>query len=176
MRPSDPFFYLFALLALGLARACVCSQHLLRATLYLAGVLFCGAAFYVILDAEFLAGIQLLVYIGGISVLLIFAIMLTRGPDLLKDRPSPLRRNLALALSLSFMGLCSFLVLRTDWPAALPAEPHENPVRDMGVRLLNPGEGGLLLPFEVISVLLLCVAIAAIYLARPGSGEERPLS
>ena len=74
---EDYFFYLFAAVALVLAFMAITTQYIFREALYLTGVLNCIAAIYVLLGAEFLAAVQVMVYVGGIMVLIIFAVLLT---------------------------------------------------------------------------------------------------
>ena len=74
---SDMLFYLFASAAIVAALAAVTSRRILRAAVYLMFVLINTAALYALLGAYFLAGLQLLVYVGGIVVLIVFAVMLT---------------------------------------------------------------------------------------------------
>jgi NADH:ubiquinone oxidoreductase subunit 6 (subunit J) len=78
-------FYVIASMALALAIAVTTSRRLLRAAVYLMGVLLMSAGLYVMLGAEFLAGVQILVYVGGIVVLIVFAVMLTRSAELQMD-------------------------------------------------------------------------------------------
>ncbi|MER3468596.1 MAG: NADH-quinone oxidoreductase subunit J, partial [Thermoflexus sp.] len=78
MTPLQGMFLLFALLTLGAGLMTVLSRHLFHAVLYLILSLVGVAGLFVLLEAEFLAGVQVLIYIGAISILIIFAVMLTR--------------------------------------------------------------------------------------------------
>lgn len=178
MNLAIPLFWAFALASLLLAVMVVASRRILRSALYLTGVLLCGAVFYLLLGAEFLAGIQILVYIGGIVVLLVFTIMLTHPSDLEEQAPAPLRRLGALAASLAFFVTCAALVLSSRLPSTAPvlARPLDDTTAGLGRRLLSAGEGGLVLPFELLSVLLLVAAVGGVYIARKTvagvTGEE----
>jgi NADH-quinone oxidoreductase subunit J len=163
---TTALFYIFAASAIGLAVALVLTRRILRAAVWLMGVLFCSAAFYVLLNAEFLAGIQVLVYIGGIVVLLVFAIMLTSSFELLDDHPSGFRRLIALLAAGAFFIVTAAALLSTSFPVKPYHGEAISDVRKIGMSLLNYGEGGYVLPFEVISVLLLAALIGGIVVAR----------
>jgi len=159
-------FYLFAVAAVLLALGVVTSQRILRAAVYLAGVLVCTAGYYLLLDMEFLAGIQVLVYIGGIVVLLVFAIMLTSSPEFREERP-PVHRNLLGLLGAgAFFVLTVILLARTKFAVNADGARPENEVAEIGRNLLNYDVGGYVLPFEIISLLLLAALIGGIVIAR----------
>lgn len=159
-------FYLFSALALISAIAVVTTRHILRAAVYLMGTLAMGAGFYVLLDAPFLAGIQVLVYIGGIVVLLVFAVMLTRSSDLLEDTPSLRRRILGFGAAVAIFVFTTLLLIQTDFPILSGGLPPSDDTAELGRRLLDPGPQGYVLPFELISLLLLAAVIGGIVLAR----------
>ena len=159
-------FFAFALIAVLLAVGVVTTRRILRAALFLTGVLFCGAVFYILLQVEFLAGVQVLVYIGGIVVLLVFAVMLTSSTELLEDDPSRGRRFIGLTTSLAFFVLTAFALLNSDFGFLESPQRTESDVHEIGRRLLDSGPGGYVLPFEVISVLLLASVIGGIVVAR----------
>ena len=158
-------FYLVAAGTLAGAWAAVSARNLFRAALGLAAALFGVALLYLYLEAEFLAVAQILVYVGAILTLLVFGVMLTaRIAD-----PSLPRWNkqvwgsLAVAAAVGF-GL-AHLFAHTAWPAPSSAkEPVQLPV--LGQALLT----AYLLPFELLSVLLLGALVGAVYVARK---EER---
>ncbi len=99
------------------ALAVVNARRLLRAAIYLMGVLLASAGLYVMLGAEFLAGVQVLVYVGGIVVLIVFAIMLTRSADLLEDNPSLVRKLLGAVASIGFL----LVTVAALWMLRVPA-------------------------------------------------------
>ncbi len=170
MTPIPPIntflFYLFSLMAVGLALAMVSTPRILRAAVYLMGVLGVSAGFYVLLQAPFLAGIQILVYVGGIVVLLVFAIMLTRSSELLEDAPSTSRKAWASGVATLFFATSFLVFLSTDF---FPSSGQTRPVQEtaeLGRKLLDPGKQGFVLPFEILSLLLLAAVIGGIVLAR----------
>jgi len=160
-------FYAFAAGAVVLAVAVVTTRRILRAAVYLTGVLLASAAFYLMLHAEFLAGVQVLVYIGGIVVLLVFAIMLTSAMELLEDHPSRSRRGVGLLLAVAFFVAGAWMLQASEFDfVAGSGERSVSDVREIGRRLMDYGPGGYVLPFEVISVLLLAAIIGSIVVAR----------
>lgn len=154
-------FYLTALVTLGGAWFAVSARNLFRAALGLALALFGVAALYLFLEAEFLAVTQLLIYVGAILTLLIFGVMLTAR---IADPKVP-RWNQQVGLSASLalvvgVGL-AWAFLSTPWVTPESSSPP--------VGLAELGRGLIsiyLLPFELLSVLLLGALVGAIVIAR----------
>jgi NADH-quinone oxidoreductase subunit J len=146
----------------------VATRKLLHAALWLVVVLFGIAILYAILQASFLAVVQVVVYIGAIAILFIFAVMLTRRE--MRDQGQQTRANwwLPALLGVLIMGGLLFLILGVPGvertPAALP-EGFDG-VRMLGTALVSPD--AYVLPFEVASVLLLAALVGAVYLATAG--------
>jgi len=157
-------FVIFTAMTLGGALGVVAGRTLFHNALFLV-LSFAGVVgYYVLLDAGFLAAVQLLIYIGAIAILILFAIMLTRG--LMAKRQSQRNQQWQIALPvalLTFLAL-GMVVWQVDWPVAgaqslsLPSAS----VGQLGQELLGP----YLVPFEVASVLLLVALIGAVILAR----------
>ncbi|MDX9973467.1 MAG: NADH-quinone oxidoreductase subunit J [FCB group bacterium] len=170
-------FYFLAAASVLLALAVVNERKLLRAAVALMGVLTVSAGLYAMLGAEFLAGVQVLVYVGGIVVLIVFAIMLTRSAELLEDRPDKLRSALGAVLSIGFLGSVVWVLKSSTFalPAAAPLAPHDD-AREIGVLLLNYTSTGYVLPFEIISLLLLAAVIGGIVVARKTAPAEQPFT
>ncbi|MCM2322507.1 MAG: NADH-quinone oxidoreductase subunit J [Oligoflexia bacterium] len=171
---STVFFYVFAAVSVALAVATVISRRILRAAVALMGVLATSAAFYVMLDAEFLAGVQILVYVGGIVILLVYAVMLTRSSELIEDRPSGRRRGAALAVSTLFFVAAAGAFVASRFETLRPGALTVSGTTEIGRRLLDQGSTGYVLPFELISLLLLSVLIGGVVIARtnPDKGED----
>ncbi|MBI2435967.1 MAG: NADH-quinone oxidoreductase subunit J [Candidatus Hydrogenedentes bacterium] len=169
-------FYLFGGATIALALVTVLNRRMLRAVMGLMGVLAMSACFYIMLSAEFLAGVQILVYVGGIVVLMVFAIMLTQTVDVLVEVPHWSRRALAgaaaLALLLAVAGLGAGVPLEAPAGAGIP---EDNTVA-IGKALMDYGPRGYVLPFEIISLLLLAAAIGGIVVARKTAPEDQPLT
>ena len=178
-------FYLLAAGAVVLAVAVVASRRLLRAGIFLMSVLMASAGLYLLLRAEFLAGVQVLVYIGGIMVLIVFAVMLTAPVDLIEQKPAPRRVLLAIAASAGFL-LVTGTVLFTGrfasvgpsgpYPTVQPELPTGIDVRLVGRRLLDASAGGHVLSFLLVSLLLLAAAIGGIVVARKTPPPGQPFT
>lgn len=169
-------FYTIAAGMTMLALAVIFSRKLLRAAVALMAVLMLTAGLYILLHAEFLAGVQVLVYIGGIVVLIVFAIMLTRSSDLLEDHPTPKRMFVGsiAGLAMLFGSCCAIFAPRPSSDQVFTPVPDD--VRAIGVKLLDYGPEGYVLPFELISLLLLAAAIGGIVIARKIPAPEQPFT
>ena len=176
----DVAFWIIALSAIGSSIAVVQTRDLFRAALFLAASFLSIAGLFVMLRAEFLAVVQVLIYVGAISVLIIFAVLTTR--DVEHGNPSNMLRIPAAVLALLFLVVASLTVLNTDWNLL-----SESDAVTMAYATLEEGETGdkvanpiptiaelllqdYVLVFEVASVLLLATIIGALVLVRRGSG------
>lgn len=158
-------FYLLALIIIVFAIASVTSRKILRAVVYLLFVLIAIAGFYFLVGYNYLAAIQLTVYAGGIIVLFILSVLLIHQIDSKIEVVSLTRRTIVGIACLFGAGL----TLNVIWahPFPLPADsslPTE--VEAIGKGMLSYGEGGYILPFEVITILLLAVMIGAIIVSK----------
>ena len=165
MTPVQVLFILTSLLLLGLGFLVVTTRNLVRAALYLIGTLFSVAVVFVLLEASFLAVVQVVVYIGAIAILFIFAVMLTRR--VMQDTGSQSNANWWLAALVSFVlfgGLTYILISWGGISTAAPAlDSQADMVSDLGKALVNPD--AYILPFEVASILLLAALIGAVVVA-----------
>ena len=155
-------FWVLAAVIVGAALAVVLQRNIFRAALFLVLCFFTVAGIYVILSADFLAGAQVLIYVGAIGVLIIFAIMLT--PETQRGSPSGRLRLPALLVGLLFLATMVFVVVSTDWHvvAEIPTEPTTSAI----AQALFSGEEGFVLAFEIAAALLLAAIIGAIVLVR----------
>jgi NADH-quinone oxidoreductase subunit J len=169
-------FYAFAAIAIALAFAVVMEKQLLRAAVALMGVLAVCAGFYLMLGAEFLAGVQVLVYVGGIVVLIVFAIMVTLSAELQEDRPDVGRRLLGGAASLAFFLLTAGVLMTQSFAQNPGGPPPGNNTEAIGLRLLDYGATGYVLPFEVVSILLLVAILGGIVIARKTPPLDQPFT
>lgn len=142
----------------------VLSRKLLRSAVYLFGVLTAIAGFYFLVGYHFLGAVQLTVYAGGIVVLIIFSILLTHEID--HQMPNPGWGRMAMAGALSIGGALMVVQLLKGSILNRVESPEQSDLQTVGTALLNPGQGGYLLPFEVVSVLLLAAMIGAIVIAK----------
>ena len=162
MMGLDIAFWVLAVVSVGAALAVVLMRDIFRAALFLVLCFFTVAGIYITLSADFLAGAQVLIYVGAIGVLIIFAIMLTRESR--RGSPSGRLRLPALLIGLLFLVTMVFVVVSTDWHiiAELPTEPTTTAI----AQALFSGEDGFVLAFEIAAALLLAAIIGAIVLVR----------
>ncbi|WKK66616.1 NADH-quinone oxidoreductase subunit J family protein [Lutimonas zeaxanthinifaciens] len=157
-------FYLIALIMIVFAIKAVSSRKMLRAVIYLLFVLIGIAGIYFLVDYAFMAAIQLAVYAGGVIVLIIFSVLLVHHIELRLEVSKLSQRVLAGLLSLSGLTVTLYTIFTFDF------NPVENTnsieVYDIGHGMLSYKAGGFILPFEVISVLLVAVMIGAIVIAK----------
>jgi NADH-quinone oxidoreductase subunit J len=162
------FFYLFAGVAIGSAVLVVTNRNVLHAALFLILTFFCVAAIYIILRAEFLAAVQVLLYVGAIMALFIFTILLINVMQAQFLRQFHGQRPLAAILVVALLGETMFLLL-SDFRGNFPLM-QEVPAETLGKvglqTLSNLLLTDYLLLFEVASVLLLAALIGAVVLAR----------
>jgi NADH:ubiquinone oxidoreductase subunit 6 (subunit J) len=126
------------------------------------------AGMYALLGAPIVAAAQVLIYLGAISVLILFAIMLTQAGD--ANLPAPFHQQLPFAIltAVAMVGLVGWAILRTDWPTAGSAVVAAA-VDSIATAVFTT----YALPFEIISLLLLAAIIGAIFLARRPEEDER---
>ena len=155
-------FWVLAAVIVGAALAVVLQRNIFRTALFLVLCFFTVAGIYVVLSADFLAGAQVLIYVGAIGVLIIFAIMLTRETQ--RGSPSGRLRLPALLVGLLFLATMVFVIVSTDWHvvAEIPTEPTTSAI----AQALFSGEEGFVLAFEIAAALLLAAIIGAIVLVR----------
>lgn len=168
------FFYLFALIIIVFAIASVTSRKILRAVIYLLMTLLGIAALYFMMDYNFLGAVQMAVYGGGIIILFIFAVLLVHHIEGKLEEPSFIRKIL-MAL-ISFVGLGITLI--TIYYHRFEVVPNKDSidVDTLGKGFLNYGEGGYILPFEVISILLLAAMVGAIIIAKGRKNTNKDLN
>lgn len=160
------FYFAMGIAALLMAFFVVTSKNTLRSVVCLMAVLTISAGFYLLLNAEFLAGVQILVYVGGIVVLMVFAIMLTGVNQQNELLPEPKRKRPAFIASLLFFIVTASILGKANFPVATNTEIPADGIKMIGKSLLDYGPKGYVLPFEVISLLLLAALIGGIVIAR----------
>lgn len=158
-------FFFVAIITLGSALMVVTTRNLVHAALWLILSLFGVAITFALLNAPFLTVVEVVIYIGAISILLIFAIMLTRRT--MQDTGRSVNPGWWLAAFLSLVLFAGLLWMFSTWSGfstALPELPAGvDNVKELGVALVSPN--AYVLPFEVASVLLLAALIGAIAVA-----------
>jgi len=161
MQPADFFFYLFAALTLVPAVVVVFSRNLLYAAFSLLFTLSGVAALYALLGADFLAITQVLVYIGGILILILFGVMFTQRVYDVRAEAMSFNRRRAMLIGIVVFGTLWGTARSVPWPQG-PARALAPTTQGIGDLLLSR----FLLPFEVISVLLLVVLIGVVLVGK----------
>jgi NADH-quinone oxidoreductase subunit J len=158
-------FLIVAFVTLGSGLMVVASRNLVHAALWLVATLFGVAITYALLNASFLAVVQVVVYIGAIAILFIFAVMLTRKD--MRDQGAQLNKNWwfgAVLSALTFGGLVFLLQGWDGFSKSASAFPSGfDAISELGNELVSPA--GYVLPFEVASVLLVAALVGAVYVA-----------
>tara|TARA_B100001741_G_scaffold277539_1_gene248990 strand:+ start:105 stop:599 length:495 start_codon:yes stop_codon:yes gene_type:complete len=161
---TEIVFWLVAVFTIVSASFVVLNNQLLYSAIALLFSLFGVAGLYIFLWADFIAGIQLLVYIGGINVLIIFGIMLTNKISSVRLSQTNVQQGVGAVVALWLLILISLVISKTPWLQTEALEPAET-VSVIGTLLLSK----YLLPFEAISLLLLGALIGAALLSREAS-------
>lgn len=162
MTVGDIAFWVLSVLLVGSALAVVLSKNLFHAVLWLALALTGTAGVFLLLNAEFLAAVQLLLYAGGIITVVVFAIVVTER--LVGERLSQTNRGV-FSGALVALGLL-VVIVSTLTQRQLPSTPLpqiSDLTRLMGEQVLTT----FVLPFELLAVLMLAAMLGAIYFARP---------
>lgn len=157
-------FYILAIIMIVGAIASVSSRKMLRSVVYLLFVLVGIAGIYFLIDYNFLAAVQLTVYAGGIIVLVIFSVLLVHHIEMELEMAKLSKRILTGLLCLIGLGIFLFTIYTYDFKVV--ENYKTTTVTDIGMGLLSYEAGGFILPFEVISILLLAAMIGAIIVGK----------
>lgn len=163
-------FYGLSVLAIGWAVVVVTSRNVFHSALALTGVLAAAAGLYVLLGADFLAAGQVLIYVGGIMIIMLFVIMLSQQSAAVMQRQSNEQWLVGLLLA-AIVGAGLVLTFRQYYRESPPMQAMIPTSAPLG-RLLM---GGMVLPFEVVSLVLLAALVGAVLFAQdihPG-GKKR---
>lgn len=190
---SQTLFLIVSTLGLIAALGTVLARNLVHAALYLVAFFFIVAVQFVLLEAEFLAAIQVLVYIGAVAILLMFGIMLTR--NIQGDATTTVSSAWALPAVVAGLGLFVVLVFginnnvapngRPEWAAVStrpsiapqegqPPSPRAEAINNMGKTVGNEMMTRFVVPFEVAGLLLTAALVGAIALAHREGDDESP--
>lgn len=164
MTPEAAIFYIFATIAVGSAAVVVLARSLIYNAFALLFTFFAVAGLYVLLGADFLAATQLLIYVGGILVLLLFGVMLTHKLYDLNLTSETNQFYGGLSVSVGLLLVLLFVTFRgTSWAPHAPRPPAPT-TEQIGRAFL----GDYLLPFEAASILLLVALMGAAMIVRRG--------
>jgi NADH-quinone oxidoreductase subunit J len=154
-------FYFFGALTVGSAAVVVFSKNLIRSAFALLFTFFGVAALYAFMGADFLAATQMVIYVGGILVLLLFGVMLTHKLYDLNLKTESFQFFPALLAVIAIFSILTTFMLRTCWHSAEP-KPSEPTTAAIGMLFMKD----YILPFEVASILLLLALIGAAMIVR----------
>lgn len=165
---STVIFFIFAILTIAAAWGVVTSKNIVHSALYLA-LSFSGVAvLYVLMNADFLAAVQLLVYTGAISIMVVFAVMLTLRGEVQKSSMETRKWGWgALVASLVFIVIALVILGNADWRVLPMPWTGGGTAADMSLLLLTQ----FMIPFEVAAVLLTVALAGAVILAK---GVKKP--
>ncbi|HXF36850.1 MAG TPA: NADH-quinone oxidoreductase subunit J [Actinomycetota bacterium] len=168
MSGAEVAFVVLALVGVASAVRLVTARNVVHAALYLVVTLATVAGAYLVLAAEFVAWVQILIYVGAIVILFLFGLMLTKAPIGREALDNQQRGLAAVVGCLVLAGLVSLTLGAFPWGApAGPVAPART--EDVGAAIFRH----FVLPFEAVSFLLLAALIGAVVLARRDEGEGR---
>jgi NADH-quinone oxidoreductase subunit J len=170
------FFLLFGLAACAFALAMVLSNNIVRMAFYLVISLGAVSGLFFLAGADFVGAMQLMIYVGGTLVLLVFGVMLTSQDRFVSMKTSREEMWIAALVGACLLSVLVFAAVSVpEWKGldraaaeAIPLQPTASPIGMglLGIRVDGPDRSGYLLIFEIISVHLLVVLVGAAYLAR----------
>lgn len=160
-------YFIVALAIVIFSVLTVTTRKILRSATFLLFTLFAAAIIYFMMDYEFLGGVQIAVYAGGIVVLFVFAILLTSQPGKNSEKLENHRRYWGLLAAVATACVTGWaLINRCLCLCGGKPEMEQLKMQELGTQMLSTDHGGMLLPFEAISVLLLACIIGAVVVAR----------
>ncbi len=154
-------FWVLAVIIIGAAERVVTCRNVVHAALYLVGTLMTAAALYILLFAEFVAWVQVLVYVGAIIVLMLFGLMLTRAPIGSASFDNN-QRLLAAGCAGAVFLVTSFILITSFEGQTISFTPEDPATVSLGDVIFS----AYVLPFEVVSMLLLAALVGAVVIAR----------
>lgn len=169
---STIWFYLIAAFILITGLLTVMTRRLFRAAIWLLFSLIGIAALYFWMEVEFAAAVQVIVYVGGIVVLIIFSIFLTNQEGIHMEQPRSKRAFFSGLAILSGAALVCTLIGQNVW-LARSAEAYDPAVKKIGYLLVSNSPDSYVLPFELVSILLLAAMIGCIVIALKARPEEQ---
>jgi len=153
-------FYGLAFLLVIASMMAVTVRNIFHAAIYLIVALFAVAGFFILLQAEFLAAVQILVYVGAVAVLMIFAVMLTSRLSDVNLRAQNEQVGVGAIVALGLFTVVAFSIWSTNWAVSSAPMAVDN-TGALGRLIMTK----YVLPFEIVSVLLLAAMVGAIVIA-----------
>jgi NADH-quinone oxidoreductase subunit J len=158
-------FYLFSGIILVFALLSITTRRILRAAVYLLFVLIATAGLYFLLQYQFMAAVQLTLYAGGIVVLIIFSILLTHHISHRFKHPDLTKLFMGVSVAVVGSAITIYTILTYPFQTSTVSEMPAT-MENIGNQLLGTEKNGYVLPFELISILLLAAMVAAIIIAK----------
>jgi NADH-quinone oxidoreductase subunit J len=164
MEASAIIFYCISAFILGSGLLAVTTQKIFRSAVWLLFSLIGIAALYFWMQVEFIAAVQIVVYVGGIVVLIIFSVFLTQKSG--DEMPKPVMKRKVFSILAALFGLVfTYRLIDQYGFKQTSSKPFVVTVSDIGTQMLSTTEFGYVLPFEVVSMLLLASMIGCIVIA-----------
>ena len=164
MSAAAIIFYIISAFILTTGILSVTSRKIFRSAIWLLFSLVGIAALYFWMQLTFIAAVQIIVYVGGIVVLIIFSIFLTQKSG--EQMPKPLQnRTLFSLLAVLFGGALTYLLISQNAFPTVSSVPFQSTVSDIGTQMLSTTEHGYVLPFELVSMLLVAALLGCIVIA-----------
>ena len=164
-------FYALAFIIVVFSILAVTSRRIIRSALFLLFVLIATAGLYILLEYHFLAMVQIAVYAGGIMILFIFSILLTHEPGKSVAYEKPSRIITAALAALAGLGLCGHIIFYNVKKVYDYVSLGEIDMKQIGHTMMGTDKFQYLLPFELISILLLACIIGGIMIAKKETKE-----
>ena len=166
---STVVFFIFAIMAIAAAWGVVTSKNIVHSALYLA-LSFAGVAvLYVLMNADFLAAVQLLIYMGAVCIMVVFAVMLTLRGEVCESNPENRSWLAGLLISASVFVVIGIVIYsNADWRVLAEPWTSGGSAEDMSLLLLTR----FMIPFEAVAVLLTVALVGAVILAK-GVNESK---
>jgi NADH:ubiquinone oxidoreductase subunit 6 (subunit J) len=156
-------FYGLALAIVGSAAMVVFAKNIVHSVLFLAATFVSMAGLFLLLDADFVAAVQVLVYAGAVCIMVVFGIMLVQRPDMKQTNLFNTQLYAGAGVVALVFAMCAVLAGRTAWTDLVVTQAvPENTIMIIGELLLSK----YVIPFEVVAVLLLVALVGAIVIAR----------
>ena len=162
-------FFIFAIMAIAAAWGVVTSKNIVHSAFYLA-LSFAGVAvLYVLMNADFLAAVQLLIYTGAVAIMVVFAVMLTLRGDVRESNPENRSWFMGALVSVFVFAIIAVVILTNpDWRVLAAPWTGGGSAEDMSILLLTQ----FMIPFEAAAVLLTIALVGAVILAK-GVNESK---
>jgi NADH-quinone oxidoreductase subunit J len=155
-------FWLIAIITLGSALMMVLNKNIFHSALYMIVTFIGVAGMYVLLQADFMAAVQILVYAGAIAIFIVFGVMLTQRGNMKQTNLFSKSAGLAGLVSLALIVINVIMVRNTKWPVTTGVKPPEDTVNQIADLMFNK----MVIPFEVAAVLLLVALLGAVIIAK----------